>query len=875
MDSPYVTLVGGTTLTTSNTIGGTVTNVFYESETVWNQNPGGAGNTNNSVSGGGIGTVHSIPNWQQGINLSACGGSTSQRNVPDVALTAQSVFVAANNGWEYNEGGTSAAAPLWAGFTALINQQAAANGQPAVGFLNPAIYAIGESAIYSNCFNDVTTGNNETYYSPNQYSAVSGYDLCTGWGTPTGSNLINALSAPPTEGNSWISGAGGKWEAAAHWSLTIPPDSLQSIFISNAPSKTVTIDATTSGSNPSTMTNRNVIVSAPAGTVNTLFLNNAGTTTTPLQILNSLTITSGGAVAVTNSTLLLDPVNSVSGIDGVIVGETASDKQLTVAGGGQLTGVNGYIGYNSSSEDDYVLVSGSGSAWSNSRYLYVGDYGSFNELSIADGGTVSSAGCAIGNYPNANFNGMVVSGPGAVCASSGTLYVGQYGSFNQLYIQDGGVVSNANGYIGWAAGGNDNAGSVTGTGSGWYNSGTLSVGYSSSGNTLTIAGGGIVSNADGYIGYNHGANGNAGTVTDPGSVWNSASDLYIGYYGSGNSLTITNGAAVLTQGTAGIGWWPSNVNNVVTVSGNGAQWLISGTLYVGYPGTGNQLVINPGGTVAASGAFIGEDYVTLANNNVLQVSGGNLFVTNSAGTGQLTVGLSTGPASLLLYSGTVVVDNLVANHNANSLIQLNGGLLASGGTSISNGQIFSVGDGVTAATFQLNGGVHSFANNLLIGNNATLTGCGTVNGNVVVGYGGTVLADCGTLTFVNVITNNGVLRVDGGSVLETYSNVVNNGTIDAINGGTSFHAGILNHGTILTPANVAISQASPSGQDFVVQVPSVTGHTYQLQYTTSLAPATWTNTGAPQSGTGAVLTFTDVGAITNSQRFYQVLVTAP
>jgi subtilase family serine protease len=63
-----------------------------------------------------------------------------------------------STGWS----GTSFAAPLWAGFTALVNQEAAANGQPAVGFLNPALYALGQSADYTNNFHDITVGNNAT-----------------------------------------------------------------------------------------------------------------------------------------------------------------------------------------------------------------------------------------------------------------------------------------------------------------------------------------------------------------------------------------------------------------------------------------------------------------------------------------------------------------------------------------------------------------------------------------------------------------------------------------------------------------------------------------------------------------------------------------
>ena len=82
---------------------------------------------------------------------------------------------------------------------ALVNQQAAANGQPPIGFVNPALYAIGKSTNYQSCFHDITTGNNTNSSSPTKYYATAGYDLCTGWGTMIGSNLMQALLAPPSE----------------------------------------------------------------------------------------------------------------------------------------------------------------------------------------------------------------------------------------------------------------------------------------------------------------------------------------------------------------------------------------------------------------------------------------------------------------------------------------------------------------------------------------------------------------------------------------------------------------------------------------------------------------------------------------------------
>jgi subtilase family serine protease len=178
--SPYETLVGGTTLATTGGLGSWV------SESVWNPSAG-------SASGGGVSDVYTIPDWQTNVSMTGNQGSTSFRNSPDVALVANMVNVIADNGIGFRAGGTSCAAPLWAGVAALINQKAAQNGLPSVGFLNPALYGIGLSPYYRSCFHDTTTGNSFTPSSPAKFSAEPGYDLCTGWGSPAGENLIDAL----------------------------------------------------------------------------------------------------------------------------------------------------------------------------------------------------------------------------------------------------------------------------------------------------------------------------------------------------------------------------------------------------------------------------------------------------------------------------------------------------------------------------------------------------------------------------------------------------------------------------------------------------------------------------------------------------------
>ena len=191
VEDPYVTVVGGTTLTMNGT------GASYASEKAgnwgfagdYNWNPDGYAGTS-----GGISTDVPIPAWQLGFNMVTNHGSTTFRNVPDVALTADNIFLVSSGGAFSIVGGTSAATPLWAGFMALVNQQAVANGRPNIGFLAPIVYALAKTTNYTACFHDIVAGDNTWDQSPTNFFAVSGYDLCTGLGTPNGANLINYLT---------------------------------------------------------------------------------------------------------------------------------------------------------------------------------------------------------------------------------------------------------------------------------------------------------------------------------------------------------------------------------------------------------------------------------------------------------------------------------------------------------------------------------------------------------------------------------------------------------------------------------------------------------------------------------------------------------
>lgn len=186
--SPYLTSVGGTTLVTTGPAGS------WSSESVWNW---GLHNGNYVGSSGGISSYYAVPSWQANVSMASNGGSTTSRNLPDVALTADNVYVQYGNGGSGTFGGTSCATPLWAGLAALMNEQSGAAGRAPVGFLNPALYTIGTGAEYSAAFHDIIAGNNTWPSSPANFYAVNGYDLCTGWGTPAGQSLINAIAGSP------------------------------------------------------------------------------------------------------------------------------------------------------------------------------------------------------------------------------------------------------------------------------------------------------------------------------------------------------------------------------------------------------------------------------------------------------------------------------------------------------------------------------------------------------------------------------------------------------------------------------------------------------------------------------------------------------
>jgi kumamolisin len=172
--SPWAIGCGGTLITVQNDA---ITN-----ETVWNEG--------NSGTGGGISDVYPVPGFQTNASLPVSVNTGNPgRGVPDVAGNADpnSGYSIVVGGQTQVVGGTSAVAPLWAGLTALINQQV---GAP-IGFFLPTLYN------NPSLCRGITTGNNIPEGSTIGYAAGPGWNACTGLGAPIGAALAAGLAPAP------------------------------------------------------------------------------------------------------------------------------------------------------------------------------------------------------------------------------------------------------------------------------------------------------------------------------------------------------------------------------------------------------------------------------------------------------------------------------------------------------------------------------------------------------------------------------------------------------------------------------------------------------------------------------------------------------
>lgn len=577
-----------------------------------------------------------------------------------------------------------------------------------IGNISPGTLNISEGSAFVNstayvgnaagAFGAVTvSGTGSTWSSAGLYL---GYDGSGSVLIESGGQLNNASPAGAiymafragSTGTATVRGSGSKWTDSSSLYVGIRGNAALNIESGGQVSNTMGSIASATGSSGAVL-----VTGAGSSWTNSsiLFVGREGT--------GSLTVSDGGAVtaksiftslgslhgngsitvngAVLDENLVFDAQHSLSqtldfGSGGQLkLNSTAAGYlgaghkgtgSLTVADGMSVASTYGYLGYVAGSSGSGV-VTGAGSAWSNSAALYVGYEGN-GRLTVSDGGTVSaktlyaSMADLVGNG-TISANGVVLDGELTFDAAHGATQSVSFGSGGTLNlivngtgemglgykgngamrVADGVVVASTTGYLGFNAGSVGTA-VVSGPGSKWTNSGTLNVGYRGNGN-LTIENGGQVSGQHGELGELPGSSGTA-RINGAGSIWTNSSFLSVGTTGTGSLLIESGGQAVCATGT--IGSSSSGAGGEATITGSGSTWTCSTALYVS--GT---LMIDAGAVANSKQGIVGNSAGSIGtatisgvgsrwSSDYTLVAGSGMGTVNIHSAGQMSTGVNGG-----------------------------------------------------------------------------------------------------------------------------------------------------------------------------------------------------------------------------------------
>jgi len=573
------------------------------------------------------------------------------------------------------------------------------------------------------------------------------------------------------------------------------------------------------------------------GSDNTVILSNSFITTTTVSTIgsnscdNTLTLLSS-VWDLNNNELHIGTLQAGSGafhgsnnIVNVFSGAVISNGAVYVGTTNGGSSVNVISGWNSLIVSNGGLAvlnglsvgafpTGTGYAGASNNFAYVSNITVTAASQISKGFIVVGDGGGVTNkaiLDNVQWNG-----------NNGTMDVGSGASQNQsnlrnsLAVQGGSILTN---FFQIAVGNNrtavytamENSLVVTGSNTLLTTSGNVIVGGAHGG---ALTGGGAVSNSiqvlsgasvlstNIFIGF-LGALGNDSSVTattgvtsanfilvdGAGSAWTNQGDAYVGYSSIGytantninnvqvsQTMTSSNNLLVIANGST---FWTTNLVVGLATGGYGVNSV--GTNFVG----NNQVIVSNGASLFTKDLTIG--VTNQAGSAMLYSTGNSVLLTNATlvATGALTVGANgIGNQFIIGGSSTATVSQLIVNDG--NMVGFLGGVLNSAGTFVTNTSAFTIGDGTQSAAFNLRGGTHAFSNGVVVANNGTISGWGTVAAAVFSTNqtGGTITATNGTLLLSSGFAGSGSFRAESSGVLNlavsnTYSGltIVNGGQV--------------------------------------------------------------------------------------------------
>ena len=684
---------------------------------------------------------------------------------------------------------------------------------------------------------------------------------------------------------------------------------------------------------------------------NQLVLTNGGRITNQVAYI--------GAFSSADNQVQVNGTNSVWSILGGYVslgGQDSDNNQLVVTNGGLVNCQGAYLGNTDSSGTNQVVVAGAGSRWNNSGDVYAGYYGSFNQLAIQNGGQVTNVNGYLGYNLSATHNSALVSGAGTRWQNKGDLYVGLDGGGNQLTIASTGQVTSVNGYVGGSPslGSSGNTALVTDSGSQWSNTVALEIGFSGQDNELVITNGGRAICSFGRVGTY--GDYNLALVTGTNSQWLNSGDFYLGQEGSVNTLQIENGGRV-TNLNAYVGFYGSDCSALVI--GPGSQWQ-NWNVIVGYGDSDNRLEIANGAMVRATNVVVG--FLDGSIDNLLSVSDSSLIVTNPANTalidlrrGILALTNGTVKAASVLVSTNGVLTGagiITANGVTNSgTLAPEGSLTINGGLMLQTNSLLAFelggyGSGVTYDLLSVSnaaklGGalsvtfINGFSDAITNGASFTLMTAISLSGaftnvasgsrlatadgsaDFVVTYAGASLilsqarvfprlvVNPPSLNFGTIavgasatqpfqVVNAGGLSLTGSVSTASAFAIASGGSLNVSPGSTglvlvsfspSFAASFTNvvvfltsggnatnlvTGASVTPPQIHITSIQVNGNDVLIQVATVAGRSYQLERREIIDSGAWTPVGGSVPGTAATIQLIDADGAGQGNRFYRV-----